>query len=189
MQEDYFFHSTVNSPLVAAYFKKFKENNLDCLHLTDQCTVGPFRKNTGIEGVWEIKKGAKYRLSTQAAFWKKDALLSLIRNWESGWLFEHFGTRRTNYLLDKIMAVDQDQIKKDENEILPYVFTGIIKGKWKPEVKELFSENDIQIDFSKRGFHAPGRQPKSSRKRMDLYFNQVASTIDLLKLKWRRYGA
>ena len=66
----------------------------------------------------EIKKGAPYRLSTQAAFWKKDSLLKLIRNWESGWEFERYGMKRSNYLLNKIMCVDHDKFKKDAKEIL-----------------------------------------------------------------------
>jgi hypothetical protein len=153
LQEDYFFNNTVNNSLLNSYFNIFLVNNFNCLHLTDQCTLGPFEKDTGIQGVWEICKGASYRLSTQAAFWKKDVLRSLIRNWETGWQFEKFGTYRSNLLIEKIMCVNQNSIVKSESELLPYVFTGIIKGKWKPEVLKLFNENDIILDLNIRGFH------------------------------------
>jgi hypothetical protein len=153
MQEDYFLHSVVNKHLFEFYFKKFRDNNWDCLHLTDQCTTGPFNLDTGIEEVWEIKKSAPYRLSTQAALWKKDVFRSVIRNWETGWQFEKFGTYRSNLLIEKIMCVNQNLIVKSESELLPYVFTGIIKGKWKPEVLKLFNDNDINLDFNRRGLH------------------------------------
>lgn len=185
MQDDYFFHSNVKNTEINKFFNILMHHKLDCLHLTDQCTSGPFNKNTGIEDIWEINKGVSYRLSTQAALWNKESLLKLIRNWESGWQFEKYGTKRSNYLLNKIMCVNRDKIIKDKNEIIPYVFTGIIKGKWKKEVKELFRENDINWDFSKRGFYHPELEKKkrSLKNKISLLKNRVISTVDLLILK------
>jgi hypothetical protein len=40
----------------------------------------------------------------------------------------------------------------NKSEIIPYVFTGIVKGKWIKEVPALFEANGIVIDYSKRGF-------------------------------------
>jgi len=189
MQEDYFLHSSVNNLLVKEFLDKFKTNNLDCLHLTDQCTSGPFNKNTCIENVWEIEKRANYRLSTQAAFWRKDSLIKLIRNWESAWQFEHYGKKRSNYLLNKVMCVNQNKFKKDKNEVLPYVFTGIIKGKWNKEVVELFNNSNIQIDFEKRGFYYPKqktlKQKILSRLNLKQQFNEIISIVDIQLLKFK----
>ena len=49
------------------------------------------------------------------------------------------------------MCVSQDFVIKDKNEIISYVFTGIIKGKWNRDVEKLFSNHDIKIDYSQRG--------------------------------------
>ena len=152
MQEDYFLRSNVDHKQVLDLHMAFTYNKLDCLHLTDQCTKGPFIKDSVGEGLWAIKKGARYRASTQAAFWKKESLIKIIRPWESGWEFEEFGTDRSCKLLSKVFCVSQDLCKKDEIEVLPYIFTGIIKGKWKPEVVPLFKYYGIHIDFTKRGF-------------------------------------
>lgn len=35
---------------------------------------------------------------------------------------------------------------------MPYLFTGIIKGKWKSEVEFLFIKHNINIDLNQRGF-------------------------------------
>lgn len=187
MQEDYFLHSEVNNSLVEFYFKKFKENDFDCLHLTDQCTSGPFNKDTSIKGIWEIKKGAPYRLSTQAAFWKKESLLKLIRKWESGWQFEHYGNKRSNYILGKMMCVAQDEVIINKNEILPYVFTGIIKGKWKEEVIGLFAANKINVDLSKRGFYKFKKKTIAKKFKANLNIEKqmmrLRSMTDLLTLK------
>jgi len=187
MQEDYFLHTLVNNRLVKSYFKKFKENDLDCLHLTDQCTNGPFSKETWIDSVWEIKKGASYRLSTQAAFWKKESLKKLIRPWENGWQFEHYGTKRSNYLLNKVMCVAQDKFMKGENEILPYVFTGIIKGKWKEDVSGLFAANEINVDLTQRGFYKYKKKSIAQKFKANLNIEKqmlmLRSMTDLLTLK------
>ena len=152
MQEDYFLHSSVNSKLISEYFNFFETNNFDCLHLTDQCNVGPFIKKTLNSNSWEIPKKTKYRASTQAAFWKKESFLNILRPWESGWDFEKFGSNRSNQSLQKIMCVNQDIHNIKSGQLLPYVFTGIIKGKWKSEVQNIFKNNNIVIDFKKRGF-------------------------------------
>ncbi len=152
MQEDYFLHTNVNNKLINKYFEFFKSNNFNCLHLTDQCNNGPFIKKTINPNFWEIPKKTNYRASTQASFWKKESFLKIIRPWESGWDFERYGSRRSNKYLEKIMCLNQDLHSINNNEIIPYVFTGIIKGKWKPDVVDLFINNDISVDFSKRGF-------------------------------------
>ena len=152
MQEDYFLHSNVEHDRILDLYMVFRKNKLDCLHLTDQCSQGPFIKDSVAEGLWAIKKGAKYRASTQAAFWKKESLINIIRPWESGWEFEEFGTDRSCKVLSKVFCVSQDLCKKGGNEILPYIFTGIIKGRWKPEVVPLFASHGIHMDFTMRGF-------------------------------------
>jgi hypothetical protein len=91
-------------------------------------------------------------VSTQAAFWKKKSILSIIRPWESGWDFERFGTARSDALSIDVRCVNQDVYIQNVSEIMPYIFTGIIKGKWKPEVAPLFKNYEINIDFNTRGF-------------------------------------
>jgi hypothetical protein len=186
LQDDYFFRSSVNAVLIQEFFQKFIENDMDCLHLTDQCTDGPFKKNTVIEDVWEIEKGAEYRVSTQAAFWKKSSLIKLLRYWESGWQFEYFGTKRSDYLLNNIMCVSQELMRINDNEVLPYVFTGIIKGKWNPAVKKLFQDNNIPIDLNLRGlynFKETNKLPLS--RRVKKIMTNKKSVIDLFFIKMK----
>lgn len=152
MQEDYFLHKRVKHKEVKYFFNKIKQYDLDCLHLTDQSTLGPFSESNCNENIWEIKKNAKYRISTQAAFWKKEKFKQLLRPWESGWDFEKFGTIRSKKLPFKIMTINHKHYRKNFNEIMPYIFTGIIKGKWKNEVPPLFDKYNIVIDYSLRGF-------------------------------------
>ena len=41
MQEDYFLRECVNHKHILELYLIFKNNMMDCLHLTDQCTSGP----------------------------------------------------------------------------------------------------------------------------------------------------
>lgn len=163
MQEDYFLHSNVDHKRVLSLHKEFTKNELQCLHLTDQCTNGPFIKDALVGGLWAVSSGAKYRASTQAAFWTKESLTKIIRPWESGWEFEEFGTKRSCVHLSQVYCVSQELCKKDESEILPYIFTGIVKGKWKPEVVPLFAYHGVPVDFTERGFVEYGRIGWASR--------------------------
>ena len=111
MQEDYFFHNSVKHKEIIDFFQKFKKYNLDCLHLTDQCTQGPFKKYK--DDIFLIDKNAPYRASTQAAFWKKDSILKILRPWESGWDFEKFGSKRSIKNINMMCTVSHKRYKKD----------------------------------------------------------------------------
>ena len=187
MQEDYFLHSFVRTDLLESFFEKMVSYDLDCLHLTDQCGIGFYNENTGIKDVWEIKKGSRYRVATQSAFWKKHSLKKLLRIWENVWEFEKYGSMRSDYLFDKIMCVNQNIYGIGKIEILPYIFTGIQQGKWKKDVVDVFNKHGIEIDFNRRGFYSEIRRTLKNRivSNLDInkQINRVKSIIDLKRLK------
>jgi len=151
LQEDYFFNDFVQAELLNEFYEKFIKLNCECLHLTDQSTSGPY-KETSDKMIWEIEKIAPYRISCQAAYWKKDMLRSYLRKHETAWHFEHYGTKRSTKKNGKFCVVNTNRFGCGKIEILPYVFTGIIKGKWNEKVKSLFENHNINVDYTKRGF-------------------------------------
>jgi len=160
MQEDYFLNDYVKTELLSELYDKFVKLNCDCLHLTDQSTPGPFKPTTE-KMIWEVEKSAPYRISCQAAFWKKEVLLSYLRKHESAWQFEHYGTKRSRRRSDKFCVINTDLFGCGKTEIIPYVFTGIIKGKWNERVQQLFLKHGIKIDFKARGFYNNSKLTKS----------------------------
>lgn len=70
----------------------------------------------------------RYRVSCQAALWRKQELLEIIREQESAWEFEEFGSQRSGIMGHKYLVVDKTWIRLDVFEIIPYIFTGIIQG-------------------------------------------------------------
>lgn len=103
-----------------------------------------------------IKEGWEYTISTQAALWRKDFLLEILRDDESAWDFEGIGSARYNRkYFDKGKKI---YIHRGEfPAIFDYQFLngygyGIVAGKWQRKNIELFNKYGISVDFSKRGF-------------------------------------
>lgn len=152
LQEDYFFKSSVNNTVVESYVQLMTDNpEIKCLHLTDQACIAD--EDSSFVGLRVVNRKQRYRVSCQAALWRKEELLSLIRDYESAWEFEEFGSKRSAKINNLYLAVNPNIVKLDIYEIIPYVFTGIVQGKWLYECVNLFAENGIDVDFSKRGFH------------------------------------
>lgn len=159
MQEDYFLKDYVKNDLVMKYLKLLKETQvMGCIHLTDQGTK-PDTTLAKTNELYLADVNHRDLLSCQAALWKKETLLKCLKASESGWEFEEFGSKRAKYLNLGIYTVDRSYVRLNEFEILPYIFTGIVQGKWKEEVRPLFEKNEIEMDFSKRGFLVDKKNP------------------------------
>lgn len=151
MQEDYFLKAPVKNDIVEQYVKLMHEHpDIKCIHLTDQAVYSYCKSE--FENLDVVEYNQRYRVSCQAALWRKDELYALIREYEDAWLFEEFGSQRSAVMKSKYLCVSRDFVKLDQFEIIPYIFTGIIRGCWKEEVVSLFKKHEIEIDYSKRGF-------------------------------------
>lgn len=151
LQEDYFFKDYVKTEVIQDLFGIFPiDPSVMCIHLTDQASRA--EKKSEYENLDYVKVFQKDRVSCQAAFWRKEELRSIIKFYESGWEFEEFGSMRSSLKGARYLVVNERYVKKNSFEIIPYVFTGIVQGKWLPEVEYLFRKHDVKIDFQKRGF-------------------------------------
>jgi len=186
MQEDYFLKDYVKHDLVNKYVQLMLENeDIDCIHLTDQA-LQPQEDSSEYEKLYPVITNQRYHISCQAALWRKKTLRSYLRPYESAWEFEEFGSKRASILKPSIYTVDKQWVKLGEFEIIPYIFTGIVQGRWKEEVVALFDKHNIEMDYSKRGFlnDVPDKSFKSKVfykvERIPTWFK---SWYDLFKLK------
>ena len=167
MQEDYFIKDFVKNDLVEKYVLMMQTNSeMDCIHLTDQGLIND-KKSEQYEGLFSVLPKQRYLISCQTALWKKESMLRFLRTYENAWQFEEFGSQRAAIVKPNIFGVDKSWIKLDEFEIIPYIFTGIIQGRWYEPVVELFKKHNIVVDFTKRGF--VNEAPKRSLKLKLLY--------------------
>lgn len=165
LQEDYFLKDIVKNEVVEGLVSLVSsDKDIHCIHLTDQA-VKASKESKKYEGLNIVNLNQRYRVSCQAALWKKKELLKLIRTYESAWNFEEFGSKRSTILNQNFYAVkyiNEEKLELNKYEIIPYIFTGIVQGRWYEEVVPLFEKNEIKVDYSKRGFlkNAPNRTLK-----------------------------
>ena len=152
MQEDYFIHSAVNEELVAkAVDHMIKNPEVKHIGLSRHGSKGPHLPYK-VDWLLKIRQNAQYRISTQAGLWRLDTLKSYIRPEENGWMFEIYGTWRAHRQSECFLCV---AINSHNHPAIEYLHTGIIKGKWLQEICTVFKSNDIDVDFTKRGFYIP----------------------------------
>lgn len=184
MQEDYFLHSPVENEAIYALAMRMRGEKIDCIHLTDQHSTGPFQKLKD-EKIWRLEKYAHHKISCQAALWKKDTLINYIRKYENPWQFELYGTLRAQLTDPVIYTVNRDEYKIGRRELVPYIFTGVIQGRWYEKVVDLFSKHDIKVDYSIRGFTTEADKyailPRIKRKIKDI---NKTSILEIIKLRF-----
>lgn len=171
MQEDYFLKAEVKNDIVTNYVTLIKNNQqIDCIHLTDQSVKA--NGTSKYSKLDEVLLKQRYRISCQAALWRKETFNYYIRERESAWEFEEFGSKRAAKEAHNFYVIDRNWVKLNEFEIIPYIFTGIIGGRWKSEVVQLFEKRNITIDFNKRGFHE-NRPPKPINKKVKYHLTKI----------------
>lgn len=152
-QEDYFLERPVKHDIVeAAAAKMMADPTIGHIALTRHGSEPPFESYPD-PAYQTIRRHARYRVSTQAALWRRDVLLSYLDPSENGWMFEILGTWRARRRADTFLAARYDEAAG--GPAIDYTHTGIIKGRWHPAMPALFAREGIPTDFDRRGFYAP----------------------------------
>lgn len=153
LQEDYFLERQVHEDKLVYFLQVLRNNNADVIRIMECGGSGPWQQ-TEYPNLWAVDQHAKYRIALQAALWRKSVLRSYIRLHESPWQLEIFGSKRASRKKHKVYCVNRDLYSNPENEILYYIPTGVVSGKWEEKiVVPLFAKHGITVDFSKRGFY------------------------------------
>jgi len=100
---------------------------------------GPLNENPRLA---IIRPGYPARVTLQASFWEKQALVDLLLSGENIWEFEVKGSERSWRWEDGFFCT--------MNDIFPYKHHVIEKGRWLWHEARYFSKLNIGCDFSKR---------------------------------------
>lgn len=165
LQEDYFFKGEVKHKYIDECIDILKNNNqIKCIYLSNPSVW--YSSPSEFNNLYYVPAHFGRRVSCQAAIWRKDELLSLLRKREDAWTFEILASRRSAQMGNKYLGYPRNFLFDGKFEIIPYIYTGIIKGQWFPPVAELFAKHDIVIDFEKRGFLNPHPKDKPFKKQL-----------------------
>jgi len=154
LQEDYFLRRPVRSEIVLEALDIFGSMpDVGVVYLSPN---GPrIKKGQPYSTAFlRIVPPAHYLINTQAAIWDKKYLSSLAREWENAWMFEKFASLRARSARRGIFSITENVLQG--GPIVDYVWSGVMKGKWKRECVELFREHGIDADFAQRGFYHEG---------------------------------
>lgn len=175
LQDDYFLDDYVQYSKINHFANLMIEDDITYISLVDFANGGPFHP-TKYKDLWCIDKRADYRISTQASLWNIKKMRKYIRSHETSWQFEIFGTKRAHRKRDSFYCVDREVYSKN-NPIISYKATGIVKGRWNRSVVNLFKENRIVVDYSKRGFYDPDNSNYRKEINLRKIINRIRSYI------------
>lgn len=157
LQEDFFLNGRVDMDLIKEFIDIMSTSGIPHIHLMYLDRRGVYSRSRYHPLLWEIKENANYRISLQAGLWRRDTLLSYIKSNETPWEFERWGTKRSYERNEIFLCQNMDEFNAKGRYVFPYRPTGIVRGKWVREiVEDLFSEHEIKVDFSRRGFYEIG---------------------------------
>lgn len=136
-QEDYFLTAAVNEEQLASDFAYAIEQDAASFCFCDLSLLEPdFGRTNARFGV--IPQDSKGRTRLQATLWKRDVFASLLRPGENAWEMEARGSERTRDLL---------MLSYTRNAAAPisYLMSGIVRGLWTPEARELCRADGVRI--------------------------------------------
>lgn len=153
LMDDFFIRKEVNEFELIKVIRWMKENtNIACFsfqHYDDK-----YNKSSKIYEDYELRPVyGEYKLNFQAAIWNKKKLIESWKMHETPWEWETIANYRT-FKSNWAFYVIND----DKNTPIDYGFKhsgmGVFRGKWiLDSVEKLFKENNIVVDFSKRGIY------------------------------------
>ncbi len=156
LQEDFLFTKPVNTQRIRELVGYLRGRKGACLRLFP--SPPPEKKMRDNPDVGELLKGASYRVSLQAAIWERDALYDLLKEDESPWELENFGSKRSD-LSDSLFLSIAERNRK--NWPLDYFSTAVVQGKWVRVAMAICRREGITVDKTLRpveGLHAPLRR-------------------------------
>ena len=135
--DDLFLRESVNTKEVLEVFSWAVESDINYVRMNPMRNKPDESLNDSI-GI--LSKGVIYRTSTVVSVWKKNVLLDLLKDGESAWDFEFYGSIRS----DKY-----DRFYASWKDCFP-ITNAVIKGKWCKEAVRRLKSLGIEIDLTSR---------------------------------------
>jgi hypothetical protein len=116
---------------------------------------------------WIVKRSkfSPYLFSLQAGFWRTERLRHFLRDHESPWYFERWGTIRARRYPDEFYALDTQKMTRPIFDYSPSVKgEGLSNGLWLQNTPTLFCVENIPVDLSIRGVMPVGWKPSQKKR-------------------------
>jgi hypothetical protein len=182
--DDLFLSSNVKGSVIDAFHRCMIDHTIPYIGLGGNS--GPFHISGISENLTLIDSKTSFRISLLPSLWNKSLMKKYLREHENPWFLEIFGSKRSWYHHEQFYSSNYELF--GENTIVPYFpkRTGIIRGKWHPEVPAFFSQEGISIDFTVRGIFSNKKSNSFVKKYLnfDLLFDLLRSKISVAIVKY-----
>jgi len=143
LMEDYLLDRPVDTVRIEELVSYMQKRGAVCMRLFP--CPGPETACPDNREVGEILRGADYRLSLQAAIWRRDILLALLRRGETPWELEVMGSRRSDEIDLPFLSVT-----RDSSPPISYFCTAIVRGYWARGALSLCRREGIEVNLTAR---------------------------------------
>lgn len=159
MLEDFFLLEKVSNESFLEALELIKKGEIGYIGLKYQKNReyrNPADEDNSIRFIEKDKVVSVNRINSMTALWDKKWLLNIIRDHETPWEFELYGSERSRRTPEKVLIIN------NSDGVCPCVFNynvdihhghGITGGKWLPKNIELFDKYGISVDFEKLGIN------------------------------------
>jgi hypothetical protein len=143
LQEDFLIDRPVQTEKVSQLIGYAEARQAACLRLMP--IPGPDEMCADQPELGVIRTGAEYRVSLQAAWWRKESLAAILRAGESPWQFERLGSRRSDELSAPFLC-----LRTGVDYPLDYYTTAVFRGYWEKGAVDLCRRENIPVDLLRR---------------------------------------
>ncbi len=182
--EDFFLMSPVNTNSLSQAFDLIKNDPLigyiGLKYNRSYSFKDPSIKNSDEPFLNKDNLNTVNRVNSMTALWRREWLLSLIKEHETPWEFEIYASIRSRRTPFKVLIIN--------NHVLPGIFDyeidiqygyGITRSSWLPKNKELFDRYDISVDYERLGWYKENVSLSTSSKESQWNLRE-----SLYRLKW-----
>lgn len=122
------------------------------------------------------KKGTPYYFNLQAGLWRTSRLIHFLRDHESPWYFERWGSKRAMRYSDEVYCINPEA---KDNMVFRYSpsMIGLSKGLWLPKTKDFFEKEGINLDTQIRGNLSIGYKFPAKKRDYLRSFIQIAKSL------------
>jgi hypothetical protein len=160
MMEDFWLPGPVQTKVLVEFYElMLKHKNIDHIRLMPP---------SGIDGIvipdkecrevsefdnrlWHFKRDASYRVSVTASFWRKDSLLSYIKDGMDPWMFENEGSVASYNSPNLYLCLVDPYVFPIPHYTNPYQQQKnemVSKGIWNKSAVEYIKREGLTMDFS-----------------------------------------
>lgn len=160
--DDFYLRSPVNEDRLEICLR-LMESDLDIANIALFPCPPPFTPTKEHPWLARRSKSAPYLFNLQAGLWRRQRLLHFLRDHESPWYFERWGSKRGRRYPDDFYGLNVE----DERELIFNYWPsmqGLSKGMWLPKTPELFEQEGIDVDLTARGVMPLGWRAPAARR-------------------------